>query len=136
MTQVTVLDASALLAVALDEPGGDKVVRHIEMSGSDVCIHAVNAFEVVAKLREKGLSEENAWKALEIGHIARVEEMDDELVKIAVRIKHSVSSLSLGDCFCLALTEYIGGTCLTSDGDFGRADTTAGITLFREKSRK
>lgn len=130
MTRIAVLDASALLAVALHEPGSDIVLRRLAKSGNDVCIHAVNAFEVVTKLRQRGLPKHKAWSVVN-NHIARVDDIGDAMLEIAVRIKHSAPSLSLGDCFCLALTEYIGGVCLTSDKAFLNAETTATVELFR-----
>lgn len=125
-----VLDSSALLAIALHEPGGDIVLDHVANAGAGACIHAINAFEVVAKLRYRGLSEAAAWGAVN-ARIARVDDIDDKMLECAVRIKYSAPSLSLGDCFCIALAEYIGGECLTSDKGFLNAETSATINVFR-----
>lgn len=131
MTAPLILDSSALIAVALHEPGGDAVIAHIQKSGAGVLLHAVNAFEVVAKLRERGLSEEDAWGAVQMNRIRRVTEIDDEMIRLATNLKREASHLSMGDCFCLALAEYFEGTCLTSDNGFSTAKTTATVKLFR-----
>lgn len=131
MISTLILDASALIAIALHEPGGDAVLEHIEKSGAGVLLHAVNAFEVVAKLRERGLSENDAWNAVQMNRIRRVTEIDDEMILLATNLKHQSPHLSMGDCFCLALAEYFEGTCLTSDSGFSTAKTTATVMLFR-----
>lgn len=46
MIPVVVLDASALLAIALHERGRDSVWRRIKGSGANVLMHSVNVFEV------------------------------------------------------------------------------------------
>lgn len=131
MTSPVVLDSSALLAVFFREPGGDVVLDHIDESGEGAFIHAVNAFEVVSKLRFRGLVEENAWDAMRHGRINRIEEADENFLRCALRVKYSAPSLSLGDCFCIAQAESMGGLCLTSDKGFLNADTSAEIKLFR-----
>lgn len=55
-----VLDASALLAVALREPGGDVVLSRIKNASDGVLIHAVNATEVAFKLMARGIPEDAA----------------------------------------------------------------------------
>lgn len=132
MTPVVILDASALLAVALHERGRDVVLAHIQNSASGVLIHSVNVFEVVTKLCRKGLSEAEAWGIMNLHDVMQIDEVESEVLQIAVRIKNATSDLSLGDCFCIALAEYSGGKCITSDKRFREARTTATISLFRE----
>lgn len=48
-----VLDASAVLALVRDEPGGDKVIEHVGRAA----ISAVNLHEVVKELLISGLEE-------------------------------------------------------------------------------
>lgn len=131
MTSTLILDASALIAVALHEPGGDAVLAHIQKSGAGALLHAVNAYEVVAKLRERGLSENDAWNAVQLNRIRRVTEIDDDMIRLAANLKRQSPHLSMGDCFCLALAEYFEGACLTSDNGFSTAKTTATVILFR-----
>ncbi len=132
MIPVAVLDASALLAVALHERGRHVVLGYIKDSGAGVLIHSVNVFEVVTKLCQKGLSKTEAWGVVDLHDVLRVDEIEDEVLQIAIRIKLAESDLSMGDCFCIALAEYAGGTCITSDKRFCQAETTATISLFRK----
>lgn len=124
-----ILDASALLAIALDEPGAGEVVRH--MASGETYIHAVNAFEVAAKLMTKALTEEDAWSATAFGGVMTIDEAGNPINRRAARLKYANQHLSLGDCFCLALAEDMKGSVITSDGGFSIADTSANVILFR-----
>ncbi len=132
MIPMVVLDASALLAVALHERGRDVVLTHIKRSSSSAFIHSVNVFEVVTKLCRTGLSQAEAWRIMDVHDVLQVNEIEGEVLHIAVRIKLDALDLSLGDCFCIALAEFSGGKCITSDKRFLAAKTTATISLFRE----
>ncbi len=127
-----ILDASALLAIALDEPGAADVVRH--MIPGKTYIHAVNAFEVAAKLMAKAVSEADAWSAATFGGVITIDEAGIPINRRAARLKHANPHLSLGDCFCLALAEDMRGCAITSDGGFAIAETSARVVMFRSKS--
>ncbi len=131
MIPVVVLDASALLAVALHERGRDAVLRQIRNAGAGVLMHSINVFEVVTKLCRKGLSRDEAWSIVNVQDVLRIDEIEEDVLQIAVRVKLETPDLSLGDCFCIALAEYAGGVCITGDQRFRAAKTTAAISLFR-----
>lgn len=131
MTDPIVLDASALVAVALHEAGGEAVLERINSASGNAMIHAVNVFEVVSKLMEKGMPEAEAWESADFGGIMRIEDVGDYMVRSAVKLKKANSHLSLGDCFCLALAEDVEGSAITSDGGFSIAKTSANVDLFR-----
>lgn len=133
MSETIVLDASALLAVALHERGGDKVLEHIRSAPGNAVVHAVNVFEVVSKLMEKGMPEPDAWESADFGGIIRIEDVGDYMLRSAVRLKRANPHLSLGDCFCLALAEDVEGYAITSDGGFDIAQTSAKVIMFRER---
>ncbi len=126
-----VLDASALLAVALREHGGDEVLSRIKNASDGVLIHAVNATEVALKLMAKGIPENAAWMAATFEGVRRISDVGDGITRPVARLKTANPFLSLGDCFCLSLGEYVEGEVLTSDGGFSRAATTAKICRFR-----
>jgi ribonuclease VapC len=95
-----VLDASALLALLNDEPGGDRVAAAIP--GALVC--AVNHSEVVAKLADVGMPEASIRAALEA--------LGLEVVPFGAELSFRAGllrpltrrhGLSLGDRACLAL---------------------------------
>ncbi len=126
-----VLDASALLAIALRETGGDVVLSRIRNSFDGVLIHAVNATEVAAKLMARGIPENASWTAATFEGVQRISDAGDEIIRAVARLKSANPFLSLGDCFCLSLGEYVDGEVLTGDGGFSRAATTARICQFR-----
>lgn len=131
MTETIVLDASALVAVALREPGGESVLDRIKSAPGNAIIPAVNVFEVVSKLTAKGMPEAEAWESADFGGILRIEDIGEHMLRNAVRLKQANPHLSLGDCFCLALAEEVEGCAVTSDGGFSTAKTSAHVVMFR-----
>jgi PIN domain nuclease of toxin-antitoxin system len=130
MSVVLVLDASALLAVTLLEPGGDFVLTQMHSAESTV-IYAANVFEVVYKLMIRGVPEDIAWRSATYGGATIVEDMGETIAARAVRIKMGALHLSMADCYCLALAEMVDGKVLTSDKGFGSTKTTANVVIFR-----
>lgn len=129
MTPV-ILDASALLAIALDEPGAEDVIHHMTTS-DETYIHAINSFEVATKLMAKTITEDDAWNAAAFGGVVTIDDAGSAINRRAARLKHANRHLSLGDCFCLALAEDMKGPAITSDGGFAIAKTSAQVVLFR-----
>ncbi len=130
MNGTLVLDASALLAVALHERGNDVVLSRIH-SAENPIIHAANAFEVVYKLMIQCIPEDDAWRSVTYGNVGIAADMEGYIAKRSVQIKVGALFLSMADCYCLALGEATGGTVLTSDKGFTRAHTSANVVLFR-----
>ena len=128
MSGPVVLDACALIALALDEKGSDVVLEHMRCTAY---IHAINAFEVAVKLMGKTISEEDAWSAAAFGGVQCIDDVGYPLRRRAARLKSVNTHLSLGDCFCLALAEELYGSVVTSDGGFSTAKTTAQVIRFR-----
>ncbi len=126
-----ILDASALLAIALREPGGEVVLGEMRSAPGGVLVHTVNVFEVAYKLMMRGIPESAAWEAATFNSVEVVDETGVGMTKRAVRVKLSNLSLSMGDCYCIALAESTEGRVLTSDKGFSRAKTTAEVVLFR-----
>jgi ribonuclease VapC len=61
LARAVVVDATALLAVLLSEPGADKVLPVLERA----LVSAVNVAEVYAHLLHRGVAAELAWRSLE-----------------------------------------------------------------------
>ena len=123
-----VLDASAILAAMLDEPGADLTASLLK----DSIVCAVNVTEVVTRLYDKG------WPIqLAAGEVAkvvsRIAPFDDILAFRASHLRVPTRSLglSLGDRACLALGEAADLPVYTADRDWSRLDLGIDIRLIR-----
>lgn len=107
-----VLDASALLALLNQEPGGERVASVLP----DAVIGAVNLSEVVAKLAERGMPEPAIRSALD-GLALTVHPFEGELAYATGMLRPATQSLglSLGDRACLALGGLLSLPVLTAD---------------------
>lgn len=96
-----VLDASAILALLLEEPGADKLTDEIRINA---VASTVNLAEVQTKLVKKGVPPERAW-ANTLSAIAEVEPFTGRQAMIAGSLIAQTAKygLSLGDRSCLAL---------------------------------
>jgi PIN domain nuclease of toxin-antitoxin system len=110
---VTVLDASALLAYVLGEPGSEAVEEAIAESGA---IGAVNLAEVLAKLADGGAEPGEAMDRLGVLPIEIVP-FDEAAAVETARLRPATSSagLSLGDRACLAVARLLDRPVLTAD---------------------
>lgn len=107
-----VLDASALLAFLLGEPGGDRVGSTIESS----CLSTVNLSEVLGRFARDGhdanmVSRRIASTAIELVPF----EVEDAALAAHLLPKTRALGLSLGDRACLVLGLVRGCPVLTAD---------------------
>ncbi len=110
----TILDASALVALLMGEPGSDQVA--LAMEEGEVAMGAPNLAEVVGRLARSGvdpLAIQDALGALELDIIPLDAPAAWEAGLMEVRTR--ALGLSLGDRCCLALAEREGATVLTTD---------------------
>lgn len=123
-----ILDASAVLAILNEEPGGDLVASRLE--GSTMSL--VNAIEVGTKLMDKGLSSEAAWEAIELLDVPLIE-LDMELAGIATSLRTVTrrKGLSLADHVCLALAMREGLPALTADRRWRDLELPCPVELIR-----
>lgn len=119
MSKPYVLDASAVLAVLHQEPGGDKVVPLLAQS----CLGAVNLAEVHSKLADAGLTEAEASESIALLSLP-VEPLDEELARSIGRLRPLTrkAGLSLGDRSCLALTMRLKATAVTAERGWSKLD--------------
>jgi PIN domain nuclease of toxin-antitoxin system len=124
-----VLDASAILALVLQEPGADRVNDAID---DGAVMLSVNVAEVVTKLHDQGMSEARIRAILSTIR-AQVVPFDEELAYRAglLRSATRAAGLSLGDRACLALAERLGAPALTSDRAWGRLQIGIQIEVLR-----
>jgi len=125
---VNVLDASAVLAAMLQEPGADRV--HALVDRSVIC--AVNVTEVISKLTDKGYDEIDVRQQYENLRL-EVVSFDQHLALVAGHLRASTrhKGLSLGDRACLALAILTGKTAVTADRTWADLDVGCAIEVIR-----
>jgi len=121
-----VLDASALLALLLDEPGAGRVTALLD----DAAISAVNLSEVVSQYARRGIAVSEIRRMLSLFSI-QVIPFDDALAFDAGLLvpKTKSAGLSLGDRACLALALQLGATALTADRSWSRISRAIGVEI-------
>lgn len=126
---MTVLDASAVLALIHDEPGADVVASEID----GAVLSTVNLAEVVGKLVDAGV-DVTRLRVLIAAAGVRVEPLtaaDAELAG-ALRAIEGGSSLSLGERCCLALAaRTVPPEVMTADRAWADLDLPVRVRLIR-----
>ncbi len=103
---MTVVDASAVLALLKREPGGDAIAQVIAAGGSgSIVLGAANLAEVLGKMLDQGVDPGRANDLVQaIGFTIEPVTQTDALLAGALRGVEGGRQLSLGDRCCLALT--------------------------------
>jgi ribonuclease VapC len=122
------LDSSAFLAFANREPGGDRVQSVLRSS----LISAVNAAEVVGKLKGQGFTLDEAEKCL-VQFVKEVIPFDTRHAVLAADLLADTRplGLSLGDRACLAVAKGLGLPVLTADQAWGQLDVGVRVEVIR-----
>lgn len=124
-----VLDASALLALILDESGADVVQAVLD---HEVLLSVVNFAEVIGRAERAGIKPEDARNgilALPLQLVHLDEKMAFEMGKLA-GVGRPLG-LSLGDCACLATAKVLEADVLTADKVWAKLSIGVKIKLVR-----
>jgi PIN domain nuclease of toxin-antitoxin system len=113
VTRQYLLDASALLAIILNESGSDRVQEVFDNSR----IHAINLAEVAKKLFQKGMPAEEVHEVL---LALELEVIEDVNPRHAIFIGELLAAnrrtgLALGDVVCLTTAALMGNKAVTAD---------------------
>ncbi len=121
-----VLDASALLALLLNETGADAVTEVLH----EASMCAVNVAEVVSYFANLGASHDNI-KALLQPLPIMIFPADAELSYAAGMLRYVTrhAGLSLGDRYCLAFAANRGDRVITADRSWARIADEVGISV-------
>ena len=124
-----VLDASALIALILREPGSDRLTPHLM---STAMTSAVNLAEVHGKLLRSGFSSDDAWIAAN-EPVHDVVPFTTEQAKTAgdLSLQTRALGLSLGDRACLALALSMNAPVYTTDRSWSKLDLGIRIHALR-----
>lgn len=121
-----ILDASALLALLLGEPGAAEVAEAV--GDSSMC--SVNYAEVVTRFSQAGMPADGIEAMLRALPITIVE-ADQALATQAglLRAATAKAGLSLGDRFCLALALREGRPAITADRQWALIAEAVGVEV-------
>ena len=130
-----VLDASALMTMFLDRPGGEKVQELISAAVEgkrELLMSVVNWGEVYYSIWQ-AQGRENAEKALALIAQLPIElvDADVELARLAAEFKAQYK-LPYADGFAAALAQQRKATVVTSDKDFGQVEKQVTILWTSE----
>ena len=123
-----VLDASAVLALLNQEPGMDRV----EAVLAESCLGTVNYCEVLGKLIDAGMPEQDARESVELLNV-EVASFDADLARLAAGLRRTTKKLglSLGDRSCLALALSRRNTTVTAERTWAKLKIGVKIELIR-----
>jgi ribonuclease VapC len=125
-----VLDASALLALLLDEPGAPMVSSILQ--SAPALVNTVNYCETLTKLHEIGFPVSQFDSAIRRLPLTIVD-TNAEMARYAAALRSSTreAGLSLGDRFCIACAHHFRGSAVTADRSWLRIKTETPIILIR-----
>lgn len=121
-----VLNASALLAMLLEEPGGDEVAELLPRTR----VSAVNLAEVLGRLARDGMPDDTLADVE-----ARLRPLalpfETGLTIETARLIRVARDLSLGDRACIATAKRLGLPVITADKVWARFDLGVEVRLIR-----
>ena len=123
-----VVDASAILALLNQETGSEEVLRFI----GKAAISTVNLSEVIAKLADAGIPEEDIRQILSNLNLEVIDFNEKQALKAGMLRPNTKSiGLSFGDRACLALGIILNQPVLTTDRLWGSINVGVEVRVVR-----
>ena len=123
-----VVDASAILALLNQETGSEEVLRFI----GKAAISTVNLSEVIAKLADAGIPEEDIRQILSNLNLEVIDFNKEQALKAGMLRPNTKSiGLSFGDRACLALGIILNQPVLTTDRLWGSINVGVEVRVVR-----
>jgi PIN domain nuclease of toxin-antitoxin system len=123
-----VIDASALIALLLDEPGQQAVEQHI----GTAAISTVNLAEVLARASRERISSRILLPKLEALGLTIVDfDQPQAVIASDIRARARGYGLGLADCCCIALAMNRAWPVLTADRAWASLGFDIDIRLIR-----
>lgn len=123
-----VLDASALVALVLKEPGADAV----EAAVSNAVMSSANYAEALTRLGRFGGDIDDLVKSIDVWGVAFIDVTPAQAITAAkLYVKTKVAGLSLGDRLCLALALERDEPAMTAERSWPGLPHGANIILIR-----
>ncbi|MBX3578274.1 MAG: type II toxin-antitoxin system VapC family toxin [Rhizobiaceae bacterium] len=128
-----IVDASALLAIILDEPDGDQFSRVIADELEDLLISPINFVEAAIRADKEG--REAAAALDEIIEVSRITVTPPTIYQVRLAREayqkygkgNHAAKLNLGDCFAYALSKARSEPLLFKGDDFRKTDVEAAL---------
>ena len=128
MSQIIVLDASAIIAVLQGE-SADDVVRQA-LHDSQCLVSAANQAEIIAKALDRGASPEAIQRVLsDLAYTVIDIKAEDGAQAGWMRESTRKIGLSLGDRLCLALAQRLAAQVLTADRPWLAVADSLGLNI-------
>jgi ribonuclease VapC len=129
-----VLDAFAVMAYLLDEPGAERVeelLGNAEDGRARVSMSTVNLAEVLYRLeRSQGAAAAQRFLDALAGLALRFVNADMDLSTAAAKVK-AAFPVSLGDAYATALGQRLGASVVTGDPDFKRLEGVVAVEWLK-----
>jgi len=123
-----VVDASAILALLNEETGSEEVLKFI----GKAAISTVNLSEVIAKLADAGIPEEDIRQILSNLNLEVIDFNEKRALKAGMLRPNTKSiGLSFGDRACLALGIILNQPVLTTDRLWGSINVGVEVRVVR-----
>jgi ribonuclease VapC len=128
LAELAVLDSSAILAVFLNEPGGEIVIPVLQ----GALLSTVNLAEVHTRMLDRGANADHAWSRIQSVQ-CEICFFTGEQARVAAELKSvtRLFGLSLGDRACLALAIDRKATVYTTDRVWKKLNLGIQIEVIR-----